>query len=111
MAADPARRPHVVASQEAAGAGGASCAQPSATRPPTTYQPAKALPGEGAREIVETFTTMLLGRAPQIHVPVDANTADFLAKVRCTLRRAHTPVGALPSRALDSPTSPESSQD
>lgn len=34
-----------------------------------------------AREIVETFTTMLLGRAPQIHVPVDANTADFLAKV------------------------------
>jgi len=25
--------------------------------------------------------------------------------IRCTLRRAHTPVGALPSRALDSPTS------
>lgn len=34
-----------------------------------------------AREIVETFTTMLLGRTPQIHVPVDSNTADFLAKV------------------------------
>ncbi len=34
-----------------------------------------------AREIVETFTTMLLGRAPQIHVPVDADTADFLGKV------------------------------
>jgi hypothetical protein len=34
-----------------------------------------------AREIVETFTSMLLGRPPQIHVPIDADTASFYAMV------------------------------
>lgn len=34
-----------------------------------------------AREIVETFTMMLLGRTPQIHVPIDADTASYYAMV------------------------------
>lgn len=34
-----------------------------------------------AREIVETFTTMLLGRMVQINVPIDAKTASFYASI------------------------------
>lgn len=34
-----------------------------------------------AREIVETLTALLLSRTPQIHVPIDQNTASFYARV------------------------------
>lgn len=39
------------------------------------------VPTPTAREIVETFTTMLLSRPPQIHVPVDAKTASYYSTV------------------------------
>lgn len=53
-----------------------------------------------AREIVETFTMMLLGRDPTIHVPVDAATASYyrevwkVGKLRAAWTRARNMAGA-----------------